>query len=135
MEESSREVESDPGTGTVVLLVLGGREAAAAADSADKVSEECGRTLPQVERAVWSTGQLLFSELWSTGHLSADIVVGGEDKMVTGYYRHLTGSHRLNLNVHDLGHWPAYKYCFLPAGFLRCAGSNAILPTDLLLVP
>jgi hypothetical protein len=74
MDESSREVESDPGTGGT-LLVLVVRDA----DSADRVSEECGRTLSQVERAVWSTGQLLFSELWSTGHLSADIVVGGED--------------------------------------------------------
>jgi hypothetical protein len=77
MEESSREVERDPGTGRTVLLSLVpiGRDA----DPADKVSEECGRILSQVERAVWSTGQLLFSELWSTGHLSADIVVGGED--------------------------------------------------------
>lgn len=74
MEESSREVESDPGTGTVV--VPEGRDAGSADD---KLSEECGRILPQVERVVWSTGQLLFSELWSTGHLSADIVVGGED--------------------------------------------------------
>jgi len=73
-------VESDPGTGTVLLLVVPeGRDADEDADSADRVSEECGRILPQVERAVWSTGQLLFSELWSTGHLSADIVVGGED--------------------------------------------------------
>ena len=88
MEESSREVESDPGTGTVLVLVLGGRGAAV------KVSEECGRTLPQVERAVWSTGQLLFSELWSTGHLSADIVVGGEDG---GRIVSASACHRLNL--------------------------------------
>jgi hypothetical protein len=27
---------------------------------------------------VWSTGQLLFREPWSTGHLSSDIVVVGK---------------------------------------------------------
>ena len=56
MDETSREAESDPGA----LLVLAGCDA----DSDDRVSEECGRILPQVERVVESTG-----------HLSADIVV------------------------------------------------------------
>jgi hypothetical protein len=69
-------VESNPGTGTVVVPEGRG---AGTGSAEDKVSEECGRILPQVERVVWSTGQLLFSELWSTGHLSADIVVGGQD--------------------------------------------------------
>ena len=27
---------------------------------------------------MWSTGQLLFREPWSTGHLSSDIVVAGQ---------------------------------------------------------
>jgi hypothetical protein len=55
MDETSREAESDPGT----LFVLVGRDA----DSDDKVSEECGRILSQVERVVWSTGQLLPRDL------------------------------------------------------------------------
>jgi len=34
---------------------------------------------------VWSTGQLLFRELWSTGHLLSDIVVAG--KVERGLHR------------------------------------------------
>ncbi len=64
-------MESNSGTGAALLLVLVGCDA----DSDDKVSEECGRILFQVERVVWSIGQPPPSDLWSTGHLLADIVV------------------------------------------------------------
>ena|SRR5579863_7023186 len=95
MDETSRDAESDFGAS----LVLAG----CVADSDDKVSEECGRILSQVERVVWSIGQPPPRDLWSTGHLSADIVgrdVGvGEvedDDRVTGssvcrvYHTHMT---------------------------------------------
>jgi len=65
-------VESNSGTGAALLLVL----VSCDADSDGKVSEECGRILFQVERVVWSIGQPLSSDLWSTGHLLADMAGG-----------------------------------------------------------
>jgi hypothetical protein len=90
MEETSREVERDSGTGStlpplwlLLLLPLQGPGRVAVSESSGllvnvKVSEECGRILFQVEREVWSTGQLVVlpRDLWSTGHLSVDMVNG-----------------------------------------------------------
>lgn len=39
---------------------------------------------------MWSTGQLLFIEPWSTGHLSSDIVVAGKVTALN-YSRNLIG--------------------------------------------